>query len=81
MTTPQKLGSPSKKSHTNEDSPIKSKMTESMVMIENFEKTLEKTLEKVLKDSNHNSPKKSNCEFCGKSFPESKILMNLYIFI
>lgn len=71
VSTPQKYPSPFKK----KDSPAKTTRalnTESSANL-NFNEMIDLKIEQKLKNSEKSPPKSllENCEFCGKSFPES----------
>ena len=76
VSTPQKMSSPKKTSESPKKNQEKTwgTMTDSVILIRNFEDSLSKTLENVLNnESGRGTPivNMKNCEFCGRMFPES----------
>ena len=76
VSTPQKIISPKKTSESPKKNQEKTwgTMTDSVMLIRNFEDSLSKTLENVLNnESGRGTPimNMKNCEFCGRMFPES----------
>lgn len=76
VSTPQKMASPKKTSESPKKHQEKTwgTMTDSVMLIRNFEDNLSKTLENVLNnESGRGTPitNMRNCEFCGRMFPES----------